>query len=445
MDAMFLAAAIRDRVSAFVDDVEVMVERADRAGYTSENGPWIPVLEGEVWRIAMRGLSGGRLTAASSTVPDVQACADSLVRALGCALPTPLKAFAEVAPVRDDRRAYDPALAALIEDPRPIRAMAETMRSRGREAKGGLVVESLDVVLSVSRQQRVLLTKAGAAENWSTGLSASVQMNGDWWEEGAWTSLPPPGTVEGLIANLVTRLPARELGPAEWMGKERETPVVLDPGLLESFLRKLWIERVGRDRALAGNKVFASGERVADSSVTVWDDPGARGSFAGAPTDDEGVTTKRKTIVENGIFTSPLSDRRSAAVAGDSALATGNGFRVPFIAEDRAEAPVRVAMGHLEMSAGDNALSSMVKGKAIWVPVMLGIHSANKATGAFNGPVVGGLALEDGQPVGRLRPGGWSLVGNAFQVLTGLVAVSRERKHTGSAELPWVASVLRAG
>ncbi len=445
MDARTLAEAIRDRVASSVDDVEVMVERWDRAGYTSENGPWIPVLEGELGRVAMRAIVGGRMTAAACTVPDAGQCSAGLLRALGCALPVPLSRFAEVTTVRDDRRAYDPRISAMVDAPRELRAMAEALRAGSRDAKGGLAVEAVEVLLTATRQQRVVLTSSGSAESWSTGLEASVQVNGEWTEQRAWTALPPAGTVESLGADYVAAMPAREFTPDAWLGAARETPVVIEPALLESLLRKLWIERIGRDRALAGNVVFAEGERVADESVTVFDDPGAALSFAGGVTDDEGVSTRRKPIVARGVFGGLLSDRRSAAQWGNPAAATGNGFRVPFIAEDRADAPVRVALGHLEMNPGEAARTSLVKGRAIQVPVLLGMHSANKATGAFNGPVVGGLALEDGVVGGRLRPGTWSLMGNAFQVLKGTLGASRERRHTGSAELPWVAQVLRVG
>jgi predicted Zn-dependent protease len=219
--------------------------------------------------------------------------------------------------------------------------------------------------------------------------------------------------------------------------------VALSPRLLEALLRRLWTERLGLDRALAGAAVFRVGERIADEGVTLLDDPGAARSFKGAPTDDEGVPGEARAVLSRGVVTTLLADRRSAAEARTAS--TGNGFRVPFINEDRADAPIRVALGHLSLEPGPVPRVELLRGATLWVPSLLGLHSANRSTGAFNSPILGGLALENGLPVARLKPGAWSLQGNAFGLLRGLGGLSREREHTGSAELPCVVATLRAG
>ncbi|MBI5514157.1 MAG: hypothetical protein HY909_10340 [Deltaproteobacteria bacterium] len=443
MDPLSLAEAVRDAVYGAVDSVEVLVERADQAGYMSENGPWIPTLEGDLWRVALRGLKGGRLAVASSSVPDPGLCAAALLRALPCAQPSPLGAFEAVRPVDDDRRGEDPSVSALVDRPSALRALAEALRARTLEARGGLAVSALETSVGAWRRERVVLTEAGAARSRASGLYAGVQINGDWGEDRAWTAMPLEESVTALGARYVASLPAREVTPEAFLGGAREVPVELSPRLLEALLRRLWTERLGLDRALAGHPVFAVGERAADEGVTLVDDPGARGSFKGAPTDDEGVQTGARAVLSEGVVRALLSDRRSAAEAGT--VSTGNGFRVPFISEDRADAPVRVALGHLSMTPGATPREALVRGRALRVPALLGLHSANRATGAFNSPIIGGLALEDGRPVARLQPGAWSLQGNAFGLLRGLLGRSSEREHTGSAELPWVVAPLRAG
>jgi predicted Zn-dependent protease len=167
------------------------------------------------------------------------------------------------------------------------------------------------------------------------------------------------------------------------------------------------------------------------------DDTGASGSLAGGPIDDEGELGRAKTVIERGVFASVLSDRRSAALS--KASHTGNGFRIPVLAESRAEAPVRVGFGHLDMAAGSTPRDALSRGKAILLPVLLGVHSANKATGAINNPVLGGVAMEDGVPVARLKAGTWSISANFFALLRELSGISAERQATGSALVPWIA------
>ena len=136
-----------------------------------------------------------------------------------------------------------------------------------------------------------------------------------------------------------------------------------------------------------------------------------------------------------------VADRRSARVA--EPVATGNGYRIPILAESRAEAPVRVGFGHLEVSAGTIPRAALAAGCALLITDLLGIHSANKSTGAFNNPIVGGLALEDGVPVARLKAGAWSATGSFFEILHGARRMSRERLATGTALLPWVVGRVR--
>jgi hypothetical protein len=113
------------------------------------------------------------------------------------------------------------------------------------------------------------------------------------------------------------------------------------------------------------------------------------------------------------------------------------------MAEDRIEAPIRVGFGHLEVPAGEVARASLVRGKSVLVTDLLGVHSANKATGAFNNPIQGGVCLEDGVPVGRVKPGAWSVTGNLHTMLRDLRGLSRERMMTGGALLPWLAAPAR--
>lgn len=438
MDALMktagdVACAIRDRVLPRADDVEVVVSCADRTSYAVENDAIVATLECGTWSVAMRALRGGRLATAATTSRDPAESADALLRALSAAQPEELGDFAAPEPVAGDVRRADAGVWALVDDPGALRAMAAAMRDGAWAQRPGVVVEG-DV--GAARVRRALVTgRGGPVLSAETSHSAFVMIDGNDWDARA-SRASIAGEAAGLGRALVASLPTREVTVAEFFGRPGEVPAVLHPRLLESLLRALFVERVGVDRVLSGISRAGVGDHVAHPGLTLWDDTGAVASLAGHASDDEGTPGARKCLVDKGILRTLLADRRSAKRAG--VAPTGNGFRMPILAEDRAEAPVRVGMGHLEAGAGDTPRDALTRGRAVLLTDLLGVHSANKSTGAFNNPIQGGLALEDGVPVARLKPGAWSATGNLHALLRELSGISRERLDTGSALLPWL-------
>lgn len=437
-----LAEAVRARVGREADDVEVRVERADEVSYSVEGTTLVPALECDAWRVAMRARRGGRLAIAATTGSSADDAAGALRRALGAAQPDALEDFAVLDEVPPDTRAWDDAASALVDRPAEVRALTAAMVGAAREARPGEELV-LDGGLSVARTWRAMVTGRGATVMSSrTTSSAYLTVDGSEWESHATTGLLTTERVRAIGRDLIAPLPTRAVTPAEWLGGASEVEVVIDPRLLESLLRSLFAERVGLDRVIAGLSGAAVGDAVGTGAFTLYDDTGAAQSWMGSVVDHEGVRGQRKAVVEGGVLRALLADRRSAKVAG-TAGSTGNGFRLPLLAEDLGEAPVRVGMGHLEMPAGEVPRARLTRGRAVLLADLLGLHSANKATGTFNNPVQGGVALEDGAPAARLKAGAWAATGNLHAMLRSISAVSAERLHTGSALLPWVVAPVR--
>ena len=432
-----LCLAIRDGVAGAVDDVEVIVSCGDRTSYGVENDLIIPALECDTWSVAMRALSNGRLATATTTSHDARDSIAALTRALSAAQPETLATFASPDEA-DDTRSCDARLWELVDRPGEVRRMAVASRDGARAARPGAPVV-IEADVTVSRARRALATKRGGpVVSASTALSTFVMIDGNDWDAWSGTARPDDAVVTGLAGALVSSLPAREVTCEEFLGGAREAAVVIHPRLFEALLRSLFLERIAADRALAKLSSAREGDVVAHPSFELFDDPTAAGSLAGAACDDEGVRGGRKAVVSGGVLRVMPSDRRSAQMRGDAS--TGNGYRIPIMAEDRSEAPVRVGFGHLEVTAGDVSRDALVKGRTVLITDLLGLHSSNKATGAFNNPIQGGLALEDGVPVARVKPGAWSATGNLHTLLRAITGLSRERMMTGSALLPWVAA-----
>lgn len=439
--ATALAAAIRDGMTAHADDVEILVHAGDRTSYGVENDEVVAALECASWSVAMRALRGGAVATAATTSHRPEDSIAALRSALAAAQPDALTDFAVSQGDGTDTRSLDSKLWALVDSPGEVRAMAVALRDGARAAKPekSLVVEA---EVSVGRGCRVLLTRNGTpVASASTGLSAFAMIDGNDWDSWSGTSMPSRETVTDLGRALVSSLPERELSCEGFLGGSTELTVVLHPRLLEGLLRALLLERVAADRVLAGLSSAKVGDVMAHPRFELTDDPSAAGSLKGLPCDDEGVAGGAKAVIREGRLQTLLCDRRSAALLGGRS--TGNGYRIPLLAEDRAEAPVRVGFGHLDVAAGTTPRASLVRGKTVLVTDLLGLHSANKATGAFNNPIQGGLCLEDGVAVARVQAGAWSATGNLHTMLRELQGMSIERLATGTGCLPWVAARLR--
>lgn len=437
-----LVLDVRDKLKDEVDDVEVWAERFDRTSYSIEGDQIIPALEYDAWRVAVRALKGGALATSATTLADADAVVNAARRSLAAAQPATLADFAITARVERDTRNADEAVSARVDRPGEVRRLASALVDEARAAHEGdaLVIEG---EVGVERGARALVTKRGEpVVAQVTGVGAFVMIDGNDWDAWSSTHAPADAVITGIGRALVASLPSREVSCGEFFGGSREVTAVLHPRLVEGLLRGLLLERVALDRVLAGLSNAKVGETLAHPSFTLVDDTGAARSRRGAPTDDEGTPGQRKVVIGEGTLRALVSDRRTAALGGHGA-STGNGYRIPILAEDRAEAPVRVGFGHLEVAPGDVSRDALVKGRTVLITDLLGMHSANKATGAFNNPIQGGLALEDGVPVARLRPGAWSATGNFYHVLRALTGLSRERLDTGGALVPWVAGPVQ--
>ena len=104
-------------------------------------------------------------------------------------------------------------------------------------------------------------------------------------------------------------------------------PVVLGPGWPGILLHEAVGHGLEGDFNRKGTSAFSGriGEQVASSLCTVVDDgtiPGRRGSLS---MDDEGTSTTRTVLIENGILKAYMQDKLNAQLMGQ--LPTGNGRR----------------------------------------------------------------------------------------------------------------------
>jgi len=150
------------------------------------------------------------------------------------------------------------------------------------------------------------------------------------------------------------------------------------------------------------------GKRVAAEGVTVIDDgtiPGRRGSLN---VDDEGTTTQRTVLIENGILKNYLSDRVGAGQVG--VPRTGSARR-----ESYKYAPVS-RMRNTYIDRGPHTVEEMIASVDYGLYAKkMGGGSVDPGTGDFNFAVQEGYVIRKGKVAEPVR--GATLIGKGFEIL----------------------------
>ncbi len=196
-------------------------------------------------------------------------------------------------------------------------------------------------------------------------------------------------------------------------------PVIFDcsqmTAMLEIFSSVFSASQVQDGLSLLKGKV---GQPIASEAVTLVDDPFYSGSFFPCTFDAEGVPTRTKTVIENGVLKQLLYDR--AAARKDGVESTGNAYRSSY------DAPVTIAPFTFYMKPGEMTREQLMQkaGKAVMITFMKGAHAgANPVTGDFSLESKGFL-VEDGKIVRAVEE--ITIAGNFYQMLKSITAVAND-------------------
>jgi PmbA protein len=152
--------------------------------------------------------------------------------------------------------------------------------------------------------------------------SQDGQMQRDYWYSSArtLTKLESPESIGVEAARrTLRRLDARRV-------PTQRVPVVFSPEMARGLIGNIF-EAANGDAIYRGASFFANrlGEQVAAANITVIDDGTVIGGFGTAPFDGEGLPTRRKPIVENGILKNYLLNTYTARKL--NMQSTGNASR----------------------------------------------------------------------------------------------------------------------
>ena len=211
-----------------------------------------------------------------------------------------------------------------------------------------------------------------------------------------------------------------------------ETTVVFDARALNSFISELLLPSFDGENARRGISVLCGkkGEQIASEEFSLADEPLARGPNSSA-FDDEGVASKKKELVGNGVFRHFLFDLKTAAMAPELEPEAGNCSRSSY------DSSPSIGCSNLVIGRGScrDVLGEI--GSGLLVSSFFGGHTANKVTGDFSVSVDLGFEIKEGMPGKAVR--GMVISGNAFTMLENIIAIEREQESFFDLRAPKIA------
>ncbi len=292
------------------------------------------------------------------------------------------------------------------------------------------VRKALRLTFEETRGERAVVNSRGiavadAGTEVSFGAEVLGESRGDsesvWGGASArsWAGLRLDPVIDDLLERLGAALGGRPLTSGRW-------PVVFAPRVGVEFLALLAqavsAEAVQRGRSYVNRSM---GKSVAAPLVTVVDDGRRPGGLATAGWDDEGHPTQRTPVIVDGRLRAFLHSTETACRG--RTVSTGNATR--------AGGTPTPGPTNFHMEAGAVPRAGLLKsaGRAFWVWDVIGMHTADPASGDFSVGAAGAW-LEGG----RVRRGvrGVTLAGNLKDVLGGVVAVADDLAWLGSFGAP---------
>jgi TldD protein len=200
-----------------------------------------------------------------------------------------------------------------------------------------------------------------------------------------------------------------------------EMPVLIDSGFGGVIFHEASGHGLETTSVAKNASVFCGqlGQPVASSVVTAIDDGTLLGDYGSLEIDDEGETTRRTTLIENGILKSYIVDKMGARKTGYEI--TGSGRR-----QDYRFAPTS-RMRNTFIAPGKSTFEEMLKDIDYGLYAKnLGGGSVSPGTGSYNFAVNEAYIVRNGRIEEQVK--GASLIGTGIETLKRISKVGSELK-----------------
>lgn len=194
-------------------------------------------------------------------------------------------------------------------------------------------------------------------------------------------------------------------------------PIVFDPDSFKAMLGTFMGSFSAKDAQLGLSKLAGKeGSEIAASCFSLIDDPMYEKNPAKATFDGEGVATRRKYLVRNGVMETLLYDLSTAAKAGRQS--TGNGKRASY------SSTVNIGPYTLIVEPGTRSLDDILQsaGNGLYVNMVKGLHAgADPISGDFSIESAG-FRIENGKLTVPVHS--FTIAGNFFDLLKNIRELS---------------------
>lgn len=189
-----------------------------------------------------------------------------------------------------------------------------------------------------------------------------------------------------------------------------EMPVVIDNGFGGVIFHEACGHGLETTAVAKGASVFCGkmGERIASECVTAIDDGTIANTWGSINVDDEGMPTKRSTLIENGVLKSYIVDGMGAKQTGFERTGSGRRQSYKFAPASR--------MRNTFLAAGKDSLEDMIKDIDYGLYAKdMGGGSVSPGTGEYNFGVVEGWLIKNGRLEKPVK--GATLIGRGIETL----------------------------
>jgi PmbA protein len=200
-------------------------------------------------------------------------------------------------------------------------------------------------------------------------------------------------------------------------------PVIFTPRGVASTLVQPLLTGLNGKLVLEGSSPLVNklGEKSFDNVLSIFDDPTIEFQPGSRPCDDEGISSQRTPLIENGIVSNFLYDLQTAALAGKKS--TGSGERHGGLPSPSASAVI-ITSGEITF---DEMIADIKEG--LVVEYLMGAGQGNTLGGDFSGNVLLGYKIENGKIVGRVKD--TMVAGNVYKILNRIAAIGSETVWVG--------------
>lgn len=208
-----------------------------------------------------------------------------------------------------------------------------------------------------------------------------------------------------------------------------KVPVILSPYVAVDFLEilssSLSAEAVQKRRSFLIGK---TGKQIISPIINIIDDATRPWGTGTSPVDDEGVPTRNKTLISNGVLNGYIHNTYTAKK--DGVMSTGNASR----GSSKSLPGVGVTNFYIDTDADirHNDLQGSLK-KGLVILGAMGVHTANPVSGDFS-VGISGIWIENGKPLYPVREA--VISGNILDLFKKIEAVGNDLKFYGSVGAP---------